>query len=50
MNARQTDNFYSVLGVSENASLADIKTAFTKIIKEVHPDKVSLTALVDIDE
>ncbi len=41
MKATQSDNFYSILGVSENAPLADVKAAFTKIIKEVHPDKVN---------
>ena len=41
MNATQSDNFYSILGVSENAPFADIKAAFSKIIKEIHPDKVN---------
>lgn len=33
------DNFYSVLGVSENATQDDIKKSFRKLAKENHPDK-----------
>jgi molecular chaperone DnaJ len=33
------DNFYSVLGVSENATQDEIKKSFRKLAKENHPDK-----------
>ena len=40
MQSISSDNFYCVLGVTENADLSVIKSAFTKKIKELHPDKV----------
>jgi DNA-binding response OmpR family regulator/tetratricopeptide (TPR) repeat protein len=35
-----TKDLYEVLGVSRRASLADLKTAHQKVIKEHHPDRV----------
>ena len=31
-------DFYEVLGVRENASLAEIKKAYRKKVKDLHPD------------
>ncbi len=32
-------NWYSILGVRENASFDEIKAAYRRAISEVHPDK-----------
>lgn len=32
-------NFYEILGVNSDASMADIKTAYRSLSKEYHPDK-----------
>ena len=36
-------DYYKILGVNENASQLDIKRAFSKLIIELHPDKVEQT-------
>ena len=33
-----TDSYYTILGVSQNASLGEIKTAYTSKAKYLHPD------------
>jgi TonB family protein len=35
------ETYYSLLGISEDASAAEIKTAYLRMIREVHPDRVS---------
>lgn len=35
------DNAYNILGVSRNADKDDVKSAFRKLSKEYHPDKVA---------
>ncbi len=35
------DTLYGVLGLAENASSADIKTAYRNLIKQVHPDTLA---------
>jgi curved DNA-binding protein CbpA len=32
------DSYYSLLGIPENAVTVDIKAAFRKAAKELHPD------------
>src|SRR5262245_57899125 len=34
-------NYYEILGVSENATIAEIEAAFKSKASEVHPDRVS---------
>jgi len=34
-----SQNFYQILGVAENATIADIKTAYRKLAMEHHPDR-----------
>lgn len=33
-----TETYYTVLGVSRNATAAEIKTAYRALIQQVHPD------------
>jgi curved DNA-binding protein CbpA len=35
------DTFYSLLGISEAATAAEIKTAYLGLIREVHPDRIA---------
>lgn len=35
------DTFYSLLGISETATAAEIKTAYLRLISEVHPDRIA---------
>ncbi|WP_054740159.1 DnaJ domain-containing protein [Cellulosilyticum ruminicola] len=37
--------YTAVLGVSENASLADVKKAYRKLVKEYHPDKLAASGM-----
>jgi len=33
-----TDNYYSILGVAQNATVKEIKTAFRRLARQYHPD------------
>jgi curved DNA-binding protein CbpA len=35
------ETYYSLLGISESASAAEIKAAFLRVIREVHPDRLA---------
>ncbi len=39
MGQRQTDNYYQILGVDNNAELGVIKTAYRKLVLKYHPDR-----------
>ena len=39
--------YTQVLGVSENASLAEVKKAYRKLVKEYHPDKLAASGMPD---
>lgn len=41
-NSKKSDfmiNFYEVLGIEENASIAEIKKKYSELVKKYHPDK-----------
>ena len=40
LNKNNLDNAYSILGLSSNASVEEIKKSYRKIIKKYHPDKL----------
>jgi curved DNA-binding protein CbpA len=35
------ETYYTVLGLSENATQAEIKAAYRSLIKQVHPDTLA---------
>jgi curved DNA-binding protein CbpA len=35
------ETYYSLLGISETATSAEIKAAFLRLIREVHPDRLA---------
>ena len=39
--------YTAVLGVSENASLQEVKKAYRKLVKEYHPDKLAASGMPD---
>ncbi len=39
--------YTQVLGVSENATLAEVKKAYRKLVKEYHPDKLASSGMPD---
>ena len=43
-------NPYEVLGVSENASEAEIKKSYKELVKKYHPDKYQNNQLSDLAE
>ncbi len=44
------NNPYEILGISENASEEDIKTAYRELVKKYHPDKYQNNPLADLAE
>ena len=44
-NQSLTKKYADILGVDENASLAEIKKAYRKLVKEYHPDKIAAESM-----
>lgn len=41
-------SFYAVLGISHNATLAEVKSAYRRLVKQSHPDRNSATNAAEL--